>query len=112
MIGKIFGLEKNYIIAEGEFREGEGEEEENEEEEEENQVSKVSKNLKFQCLQRAIRTCEYGIACSFPRSYITKLACLIVILVCCFNLLSSLFDTFRKKLVLRKFSESSPKCKM
>lgn len=31
ILGKIFGLEGNYIIAEGEFREGEGEEEEAEE---------------------------------------------------------------------------------
>lgn len=42
--GKIFGLEKNYIIAEGEFREGEGEEEENEEEEEEAQEEEPSKD--------------------------------------------------------------------
>ena len=31
-LGKIFGLEANYIIAEAEYRDGEGEDEEEEEE--------------------------------------------------------------------------------
>eukprot|EP00111_Clytia_hemisphaerica_P008257 TCONS_00024081-protein len=59
--GKIFGLEKNYIIAEGEFREGEGEEEENEEEEEEAQVAQSPDNFLIKALLNIIKPHPYNV---------------------------------------------------